>query len=327
MKNYFFSNLSALNTDLNYAVDAASSLSDYATEQYVQDYVAQHGGGSTGEISACLSSLEFENIEPLSGDTTSYALSTYIAKLNEVIYALKRYTPPEPPPPPPEPETTKFYFQNGTVTETDVVGEMGTTYRYNSNLVKVEFGSHVTSIGINAFNQCSKLSAVTFSSTITDIKTDSFNSSKLVNVVVPGTVKNVGASVFRAISTLSSVVFEDGVEFIDESCFYSSSVKSVTFPSTITEISHDMFAFAYSVNSVNIPSGVTTINYSAFYSATGMGDMTVPSTVTSIGNNAFYNFANNTSGKITFDGRTTAQVQAMSGYPWGANTSKIQGSL
>ena len=32
MKNYFFSNLSALNTDLNYAVDAASSLSGYATK-------------------------------------------------------------------------------------------------------------------------------------------------------------------------------------------------------------------------------------------------------------------------------------------------------
>lgn len=323
---------------------------DYATEQYVQDYVAQHGGGSTGEISACLSSLEFENIDPLSGDITSYALSTYIAKLNEVIYALKRYTPP----PHVVTGTTVTYTDN-TVQTYEIVGELNKNNLPNYSTVKnIHIGSTVTSIGEKLFRDNTNLTSITFEEGIQEIKKeglqnthiteisipssmlsldiDAFHSSKLVDVTVPGTVKYIGPSAFRDIDTLQRLYISDGVETIEDSfCFDSGdsvSSLSVRIPSYITEIKHDAFNGCEKLKNFIIPSACTTIGNVAFYYCSNYTpDLVVPSTVTSIGNNAFYYFATWTNAKIIFDGRTTAQVQAMSGYPWGADTSKIQGSL
>ena len=58
MKNYFFSNLSALNTDLNYAVDAASSLSGYAHTSDLSAYATEtYVDTKIGDINTILDSV------------------------------------------------------------------------------------------------------------------------------------------------------------------------------------------------------------------------------------------------------------------------------
>lgn len=79
MKNYFFSNLSALNTDLNYAVDAANSLSGYATSSYVDSNI----GTVNGRIDNVANDLStnYATKEEL-GD---YALSSDLAQLSATL--------------------------------------------------------------------------------------------------------------------------------------------------------------------------------------------------------------------------------------------------
>lgn len=81
MKNYFFSNLSALNTDLNYAVDAASSLSGYATSSYVDSNIGTVNGridNVANDLSTNYATKEELGDYALSSDLSAYATETYV---------------------------------------------------------------------------------------------------------------------------------------------------------------------------------------------------------------------------------------------------------
>lgn len=63
---------------------------------------------------------------------------------------------------------------------------------------------------------------------------------------------------------------------------------------------------------VTIPEGVTTIGMTCFENGSGLSSLVIPSSVTSIGEGAFSDL----SIQITMVGKTMAQVQAMTYYPW-----------
>lgn len=83
MKNYFFSNLSALNTDLNYAVDAASSLSGYATSSYVDSNI----GTVNGRIDNVANDLStnYATKEELTAYATETYVDTKIGSINTIL--------------------------------------------------------------------------------------------------------------------------------------------------------------------------------------------------------------------------------------------------
>ena len=337
MKNYFYSNLSALNNDLNYAVDAADSLTGYAQTSALTAYAttesltayAQLSDVTGGvSLSACLSSSEFDTIDPLSGEITTYALSDYIDKLNTVIYTLRRISAPEPPipPTPTEREMTRFFYRNGTSADVDLVGVVSDrAYKNNYLITRIEFGTHCTGTGFESFWSNSYLSAIQFSSTMTEIGHDSFNGcTALKELVVPGNVLTVGQGSFRGDTALESAVFEEGVKQTNNSVFYGdSALTSLTLPSTLLNISGE---FAYNCqNLVNliIPenSQLTSIGGYAFCRCYSCNSLTIPASITSIGDNAFGdNFGLYPRSNLTFAGKTMAQVQAMSYYPWGTRS-------
>lgn len=73
----------------------------------------------------------------------------------------------------------------------------------------------------------------------------------------------------------------------------------------------------------DIGNTVTNIGEAAFADSnpTSLTSVTIPSSVTSIGTQAFYNCTNLTS--VTFLGKTIAQVQAMTNYPWAIEDTSI----
>ena len=74
-----------------------------------------------------------------------------------------------------------------------------------------------------------------------------------------------------------------------------SEIKDLVIPNDITEIKNYAFTYCTGLTSVTIPNSVTSIGSSTFRNCTGLTSVTIPNSVTSIGSFAFYNCSGLTS--------------------------------
>ena len=158
-----------------------------------------------------------------------------------------------------------------------------------SSLISVTIPDSVTSIGAYAFKYCSSLTSVTIPESVTSIGGSAFSGcSSLTNVTIPEGVTSIGESAFYGCSSLTSVTIPDGVTSIGDYTFYGcSSLTSVTIPNGVTSIGSSAFYGCSSLTSVTIPEGVTSIEGNAFWGCSGLTTVTIPEGVTSIGGNTF----------------------------------------
>ena len=127
-------------------------------------------------------------------------------------------------------------------------------------------GFPVTSIGHNAFQDC----------------------SGLTRVEIPNSVTSIGSSAFRGCRGLTSVTIPDGVTRINSEVFYEChGLTSVTIPNSVTNIGGNAFRWCTGLTSVTIPDSVTSIGYEAFYACQSLQSLTLPDSVTSFGVNCF----------------------------------------
>ena len=126
-------------------------------------------------------------------------------------------------------------------------GEVTTT-----DLVSVEIGNCVTSIGNGAFSYCSSLTSVTISNSVTNIGNGLFYYCKsLSSVTIPNSVTNIGYNAFNGCTSLTSVTIPDSVTSIGDFAFqYCSGLTSVTIPSGVTSIGGDAFYACKGLTSV-----------------------------------------------------------------------------
>ena len=148
----------------------------------------------------------------------------------------------------------------------------------------------VTSIGRQAFYDCSGLTSVTIPNTITAIGESAFYYCRnLISVTIPNSVTTIGDHAFNRCSSLTSVTIPNSVTHIGGYAFYGcSSLTSVTIPNTVISIGNDAFCNCSGLTSVIIPNSVTTIGDVAFGSCISLTSVTIPNSVTNIGGGAFY---------------------------------------
>jgi len=186
----------------------------------------------------------------------------------------------------------------------------------------------VTSIGHEAFFDCSGLTSVAIPNSVTSIGHDAFiDCSGLTSVTIPNNVTSIGEFAFYGCSGLTSVTVPNSVTSIGEYAFgYCSGLTSVTIPNSVTSIGYDAFSLCSGLTSVHIsdvaawckiefgsrassnplyyahhlylngeeikelviPNSVTSIEENTFQGCTGLTTVTIPNSVTSIGNNSFF---------------------------------------
>jgi len=183
------------------------------------------------------------------------------------------------------------------------VTSIGMDAFYNcSNLMSVTIPDSVTSIGCGAFRGCSKL---------VDIKVDEANSNyKSINgnlyskdgktlvqyaagksdtsFAIPYSVTAIGDYAFYRCDNLMSVTILNSVETIGEWAFaYCFNLSKLTLGNSLTSIGDYAFYNCDDLTSVTIPDSVETIGIYAFYSCNNLSKLTLGNSLTSIGNSAF----------------------------------------
>ena len=115
---------------------------------------------------------------------------------------------------------------------------------FGDQVTKYVIGEGVTSIGDNAFNNCSSMTSMTIPNSVTSIGDMAFNGcSGLTSVSIPDGVTSIGNDAFRNCSGLTSIEIPNSVTTIGDYTFRDcSGLTSVTIPNSVTSIGDDAFS-------------------------------------------------------------------------------------
>lgn len=172
-------------------------------------------------------------------------------------------------------------YDNGTVILQDL----------RSEIQSVVIGNGVTSIGNDAFQDCSNLEYVTIANSVESIGDWSFDRCTSLSSVSVGSgshLTSIGKFAFSD-AAFESILFPSGLTSIGQGAFsHNERLRTLTLPDSLEYIPNSMCAYCTNLNQVTI-SGTArcrSIGTNAFFS-TGLTSFFVPSAVQSIGVEAF----------------------------------------
>ena len=119
------------------------------------------------------------------------------------------------------------------------------------------------------------------------------NCRKLTSVTFPSTLTTIGEYAFSNCIGLTSVVFPHNLYSIEMSAFYRcTGLTNVVLPYIMYSIDDEVFAHCTGLTSVTLPEGLGSIGNDAFYRCTGLTSVELPNSLHDIGESAFYQCTN-----------------------------------
>ena len=170
-------------------------------------------------------------------------------------------------------------------------------FRNCSSLTSITIPDSVTSIGIWAFTYCRSLTSITIPNSVTSIGERAFGDCRsLTSITIPNSVTSIGSYAFSCCSSLTSITIPKSVTSIGEAAFVGcSGLTSITIPNSVTSIGSSAFQGCSGLTSITIPNSVTSIGGDSFFGCSSLTGITIPNSVTSIGYEAFYGCSSLTS--------------------------------
>lgn len=171
----------------------------------------------------------------------------------------------------------------------------------------------VSTIGPQAFEDCTGLTSVTIPSSVNTISNGAFNGCiGLSSITIPNSVHFIAAGAFSGCRNLLSMTIPDSVTFVgkyafNETAWYNNqpdgmiyvgkvayiykgempAKTSITIRDGIVSISRGAFLDCIGLVSVSLPNSLTYIGDFAFAGCSSLTSVTIPNSVTSIGEFAF----------------------------------------
>ena len=147
-----------------------------------------------------------------------------------------------------------------------VTGIKGFNLSNKENIKSITIPDSVTSIGCEAFYNCSSLTNITIPDGVTSIEYGTFyDCSSLTNITIPDSVTSIKCEAFYNCSSLTNITIPDGVTSIESETFYNcQSLSNIDISNSLISIGMDAFAHCKNLKNIKIPDSVTTIELGAF---------------------------------------------------------------
>lgn len=185
------------------------------------------------------------------------------------------------------------------------------------NLKSITIPDTVTSIGNDAFSNCTSLTNINIPNSITSIGDDAFSNcidleynvydngcylgnknnpyvllvkaidKSITNCEINPNTKFIHSSAFDFCRDLKTVTFSNGITSIGRGAFRYCGLTNVLIPDSVTRVGNYAFECCDALTNVLIPDSVTVIGDSAFYSCDSLTSVIIPDSVTSIGSHVF----------------------------------------
>lgn len=202
----------------------------------------------------------------------------------------------------------KYSGTSEVVSIPDDVREIGEeAFAGNDNIIKVNIGGKVKSVGYRAFADCGSLRTITVGDSVEEIGTAAFSNNKeLTNVTLGTQVRKVGNGVFAGCSQLADLTVSASNKFLlySNGVLYNSEQTKVyalmpacergayTLPGTVTEIAGYAFWGNPYLEKVTLGSGLNEVSAYAFSNCINLKEVDIPLTVRGIGAKAFEDCVN-----------------------------------
>lgn len=186
-----------------------------------------------------------------------------------------------------------------------------------TSLRTVSIPGTVTRIGAEAFEGCTSLQSLTLPARLTDIGARAFyQCSSVGSVVLPNTVTSLGNDAFAFCTGLRSLTLSSGLETLGLRVFAGcSALQYVTIPNSVTRINGSAFDGCSSLSSVTLPSRLATLGSSAFQGCSSLRSVTIPASLAEVGDWAFADCTSLSS--VTFAGGNARMgIQSFANTPW-----------
>ena len=174
-----------------------------------------------------------------------------------------------------------------------------TGFKKSTALKSVVIPHSITSIGTQAFSDCSALEEIFVSRENKNYYSE-YNclidrAQKMViagckNSSIPtdGTIEKIGDEAFYNCADLEQITIPSGVTSIGSSAFYGcSKLKKIDIPNSVILIGSSAFSGCGGLSEVNLGNGLTEIKDEAFKSCNSLTSIIFPNSITSIGSSAF----------------------------------------